>query len=81
LQIHLVRKKQDGRWRAYDYDDIIACDKASPDIFWLKGASLENCFNLHNPDVIVQEIVDDLEAALEPFRLIANDLGGNVSET
>jgi len=27
------------------------------------------------PDVIAQEIVDDLEAALEQFRLIANDLG------
>jgi hypothetical protein len=27
-------------------------------------------------DVLAQEIVDDLEAALEPFREIANDLGG-----
>jgi len=26
--------------------------------------------------VIAQEIVDDLEAALEQFRLIAGDLGG-----
>ena len=26
-------------------------------------------------DVIVQEIVDDLESALEQFRLIVNDLG------
>jgi len=26
------------------------------------------------PDVIAQEIVDDLEAALEQFRLIAGDL-------
>jgi len=29
-----------------------------------------------NPDIIAQEIVDDLEAALEQFRLIANDLSG-----
>jgi type I restriction enzyme M protein len=29
--------------------------------------------------VIAQEIVDDLEAALEQFRLIANDLGGESS--
>ena len=27
------------------------------------------------PNIIAQEIVDDLEAALEQFRLIANDLG------
>ena len=28
-----------------------------------------------DPAIIAQEIVDDLEAALEQFRLIANDLG------
>lgn len=30
-------------------------------------------------EVIAQEIVDDLEAALEQFRLITNDLGGAAS--
>ncbi len=32
------------------------------------------------PDIIAQEIVDDLEAALEQFRLISNDLGSDTSE-
>ena len=32
------------------------------------------------PYVIAQDIVDDLEAALEQFRLIANDLGSDTSE-
>ena len=68
-------KKPDGRWRAYEYDELIARDKASLDIFWLKDDSLEDSANLPNPDIIAQEIVDDLEAALEQFRLIANDLG------
>ncbi|MFM8552570.1 MAG: N-6 DNA methylase [Nitrospiraceae bacterium] len=69
-------KKPDGRWRAYDYDELIARDKASLDIFWLKDESLEASDNLPDPDVIATEIVDDLEAALEQFRLITNDLGG-----
>jgi type I restriction enzyme M protein len=69
-------KKPDGRWRAYDYDELIARDKASLDIFWLKDESLEASDNLPDPDIIAQEIVDDLEAALEQFRLIVNDLGG-----
>jgi type I restriction enzyme M protein len=30
--------------------------------------------------VIAQEIVDDLEAALEQFRLIAGDLGGAATD-
>jgi len=55
-------------------------DKASLDIFWLKDDSLEDSANLPNPDVIAQEIVDDLEAALEQFRLIANDLGSEAPE-
>jgi type I restriction enzyme M protein len=68
-------KKPAGRWRAYDYDELIARDKASLDIFWLKDESLEDSANLLDADIIAQEIVDDLEAALEQFRLIANDLG------
>jgi len=63
-----------GRWRVYDYADLIARDKASLDIFWLKDDSLADSDNLLPPDVIAQEIVDDLEAALEQFRLIAGDL-------
>ena len=72
-------KKPDGRWRAYAYDDLIARDKASLDIFWLKDDSLEASDNLPDPDVIAQEIVDDLESALEQFRLITNDLGNESS--
>ncbi len=73
-------KKPDGRWRAYACDELIARDKASLDIFWLKDDSLEDSANLPNPDVIAQEIVDDLEAALEQFKLIANDLGNEESK-
>ena len=70
----------DGRWRVYDYADLIARDKASLDIFWLKDDALADSDNLPPPDVIAQEIVDDLEAALEQFRLIAGDLGADVRD-
>ena len=52
----------------------MARDKASLDIFWLKDDALADSDNLPPPEVIAQEIVDDLEAALEQFRLIAADL-------
>ena len=68
-------KKPDGRWRAYEYDELIARDKASLDIFWLKDESLEDSENLPEPGVIAADIVEDLEAALEQFREIATDLG------
>ena len=72
--------KLEGRWRVYDYAELIARDKASLDIFWLKDDSLADSDNLPPPDVIAQEIVDDLEAALEQFRLIAGDLGADIAE-
>ena len=64
----------DGRWRAYSYDALIARDKTSLDIFWLKDESLADSDNLPAPAVIAQEIVEDLQAALEQFKLIAGDL-------
>ena len=64
----------DGRWRAYSYDELIARDKTSLDIFWLKDESLADSDNLPEPAVIAQEIVEDLQAALEQFRLIAADI-------
>jgi len=77
-------KKPDGRWRAYGYDELIARDKASLDIFWLKDESLEDSANLPAPEVIAQEMIENLEAALEQLRAIAGDLakgeGGNTTE-
>ena len=70
----------DGRWRAYSYDELVARDKTSLDIFWLKDESLADSDNLPAPGVIAREIVEDLQAALAQFRLIAGDLGEVVEE-
>jgi hypothetical protein len=63
--------------------ELMARDKASLDIFWLRYESLTDSDNLPPPDVTAQQIVDYLEAALEQFRLIVNDLGdvANVTST
>ena len=66
-------KNPDGRWRSYNYKEVINRDKASLDIFWLKDESLEDFDNIPEPDVIAKEIADDLETALEQFRKIAVD--------
>ena len=64
----------EGRWRRYTYDELMARDKVNLDIFWLRDESLEDTANLPDPDVLAQEIVEDLEAALEQFSLIAEQL-------
>ena len=64
----------DGRWRKYTYEQIIARDKTSLDIFWLKDQSLADLDNLPEPDALVEEIIDHLEAGLASFRAVANAL-------
>jgi len=50
------------------------------DIFWLKDESREVSDNLPAPGVILRDIIEDLESALEQLRLIAEDVGaGNES--
>ena len=46
------------------------------DLFWLKDDSLLDAENLPEPDVIAQEIADDLTAALVQIVEILGDLGG-----
>ena len=45
------------------------------DIFWLKDESLEDSENLPEPDVLAQEIVENLESALEMFSAVEEKLG------
>lgn len=53
----------------------VSRDNASPDSVWLRDESREESDYLSNPDVLAQEIVEDLEVALEQFQEIAADLG------
>jgi type I restriction enzyme M protein len=59
------------RFRFYAYDELVARDKASLDVFWLKDASLDNLDQLPPPEVLQQEIIEHLEAALGAFRDVA----------
>jgi type I restriction enzyme M protein len=68
------KRKESDRFHAFPYEELINRDKASLDIFWLKDDSLEDADNLPAPDVIAAEIVEDLQAALDEFALIAQDL-------
>jgi type I restriction enzyme M protein len=62
------------RFRFYPYDELVARDKASLDLFWLKDDSLDRLEDLPAPEVLQQEIVEHLEAALEAFRAVGFSL-------
>ena len=61
----------EGRWRKFSYEQIVARDKTSLDIFWLKDKSLADLDNLPEPDELAGEIIENLEAGLNSFREIA----------
>jgi type I restriction enzyme M protein len=63
-------KNPDGRWRKFTYEEIIARDKTSLDITWLKDKSLADLDNLPDPDTIAEEIIQNMEAGLESFRSV-----------
>lgn len=69
-------KNPEGRWRKFNYEEIISRDKASLDILWLKDANLTDLDNLPEPEVLVEEIVENIAAALASFREVASELNG-----
>lgn len=68
----------EGRWRKFTYDEIIERDKTSLDIFWLKDRSLADLDNLPDPDVLANDIIENIEASLESFKEIMATLNGNI---
>ena len=67
-------KNPEGRWRAFAYDEVAARDKVSLDLFWLRDESLEDSANLPDPNILAQEIADDLRSALGQIEDILGDL-------
>jgi type I restriction enzyme M protein len=60
----------EGRWRRFGYEEILARDKTSLDITWIKDKSLTDLDNLPDPDVLAGEIIENLEAGIESFKEI-----------
>jgi type I restriction enzyme M protein len=69
------KRVESERFKRFSYDELIQRDKVSLDLVWLRDESLEDLDNLPPPDVIAQEIVEDLEAALAEFATVAESLG------
>jgi type I restriction enzyme M protein len=68
------QRQESERFRAFTFNEIMGRDKVSLDIFWLKDESLEDTENLPDPDVLAEEIVASLQAALVQFENIAEEL-------
>lgn len=68
------------RFKPYSYDELVARDKANLDITWLKDPSLTDADDGVPPEIIAQEIVEDLTAALAEFAAVADALSARAAE-
>ena len=68
-------KNPEGRWRRFTADEIEKRDKKSLDIFWIKDKSLADLDNLPSPDELADDIIENLQSALDSFRELKAQLG------
>lgn len=69
-----AKSNPEGRWRKFKYEDIISRDKTNLDITWIKDKSLTDFDNLQSPEVLVEDIIENLEASLKSFKEISTAL-------
>lgn len=67
-------RKESERFKPFPVEDLLKRDKLNLDIFWLKDDSLDDIDSLPPPDIIAAQIVDNLQAALEAFQSVAEEL-------
>ncbi|MBL3805012.1 class I SAM-dependent DNA methyltransferase [Streptomyces sp. BRB081] len=70
-----ANRVESERFKAYTYEDLLARDKVNLDLTFLKDSSLTDLDSLPAPEILVQEIIDDLQAALTEFQAIGETLG------
>jgi type I restriction enzyme M protein len=62
-----TEENQEGRFRKFTVDEILARDRTSLDIFWIKDKSLADLENLPEPDELAIDIIENLQAAMDGF--------------
>ena len=67
-------RKETERFHMFNYEELIQRDKLNLDIFWLKDDNLQDIDSLPPPNIIAAEIVENLQAALEQFTAVAEEL-------
>ncbi|MHA1972571.1 MAG: type I restriction-modification system subunit M [Candidatus Hodarchaeales archaeon] len=70
----ITERTETERFKAYTYEELIQRDKANLDITWIKDESLEETENLPPPEILAEEIIENLRSALEEFEALQEEL-------
>lgn len=64
----------DGRWRRFTAEEILNRDKTSLDIFWIKDKALADLDNLPAPEELAEDILENLQSAMDGFSELLDAL-------
>jgi type I restriction enzyme M protein len=70
----LSERVETERFRPFEYDELVGREKVNLDITWLRDPAVAGDDETLPPEVIAQEIVEDLQAALAEFQAVADRL-------
>ena len=62
------------RFKRYTHDELLARDKVSLDLTWLRDDSLQDLENLPHPRVIAEEMLEELQSALAELAALTQML-------
>ena len=68
------QREESDRFKRYTYAELIARDKVSLDLFWLRDESLEDIDNIPAPAVLAAEIAKNLQSALTEIQALTKVL-------
>ena len=71
---NISQRKETTRFKPFSYDEIMEGDKYSLDIFWLKDKTFDDLENLPEPEILADEILDNLKFALDSVNKLIVDL-------
>lgn len=65
-----TKENFNGRWRKFSRNEILERDKSNMDIFWLRDENLIDIDNLPDPEVLIDDIIENIESALANFKAV-----------
>lgn len=71
---NIYERLESERFRAFTYEELKRRDKVNLDICWLDDNSKEESERSYEPKTLVNEIIENLQLALEQFNHIYNEL-------
>jgi type I restriction enzyme M protein len=68
------KTNENGRWKEISYDQLIAREKTNFDVTWIRDDSAIDLDNLPEPEDLINDIIENIEAALNSFKTIRENL-------